>query len=125
MQRSRSSPPARALADQNPKLSVLPLAWNADANILPGMSAARRSHTALFATAAAAIVVVSAAWLSDDSYITLRVIDNFWNGYGLRWNVIERVQVFTHPLWLLVLGALYGLTREAYWTTLVLSLVLS
>jgi arabinofuranosyltransferase len=87
------------------------------------MSAARRSYPALVATAAAALVILSHAWLADDAYITLRVIDNFWNGYGLRWNVIERVQVFTHPLWLLVLGGLYGLTREAYWTTLVLSLV--
>lgn len=40
------------------------------------------------------------AWVAEDAYITFRVIDNFLNGYGLRWNIHERVQVFTHPLWL-------------------------
>lgn len=43
------------------------------------------------------------AWLSDDSFITFRVVDNFLNGFGLRWNPLERVQVFTHPLWLFLL----------------------
>lgn len=42
------------------------------------------------------------AWVSEDAYITLRVVDNFIAGYGLRWNIAERVQVFTHPLWLLL-----------------------
>lgn len=42
-------------------------------------------------------------WASDDAFITLRTIDNFLRGYGLVWNVGERVQVFTHPLWLFVL----------------------
>ena len=41
------------------------------------------------------------AWVAEDAFITLRVVDNFWQGYGLRWNVFERVQVFTHPLWLI------------------------
>jgi arabinofuranosyltransferase len=66
--------------------------------------------------------VLRAAWLSDDSYITLRTIDNFWNGYGLRWNVIERVQTYTHPLWMMTLAAAYGVTREAYFTTIAVSL---
>jgi len=30
-------------------------------------------------------------WLCDDSYITLRTVWNWTNGYGLRWNVGERV----------------------------------
>jgi arabinofuranosyltransferase len=65
--------------------------------------------------------VVRAAWLSDDAYITLRTIDNFWRGFGLRWNIIERVQAYTHPLWLLLVGSAYGVTREAYFTTLAVS----
>jgi arabinofuranosyltransferase len=77
------------------------------------------------AATALLLLVVNAAWLSDDSYITLRVVDNLWAGYGLRWNVVERVQVYTHPLWLLLVAAAYGVTREAYWTTIVLSLGLS
>jgi arabinofuranosyltransferase len=72
-----------------------------------------------------AIVVTKDAWVSDDAFITLRTIDNFWNGYGLRWNVIERVQAYTHPLWMLVLGAAYGVTREPHLTTLAVSLAMT
>jgi arabinofuranosyltransferase len=57
-----------------------------------------------------------AAWVSDDAYITLRVIDNLLAGQGLRWNIADRVQVFTHPLWLLVLLGPYALTRESLFT---------
>lgn len=46
--------------------------------------------------------VLMNAWVSEDAYITLRVVDNFFRGHGLRWNVTERVQVYTHPLWLLL-----------------------
>jgi len=53
-------------------------------------------------------LVIRDAWLCDDAFITLRVVDNFHNGHGLRWNVIERVQVFTHPLWCLALLPLAG-----------------
>lgn len=70
-------------------------------------------------------LVFFAAWLSDDAYITFRTIDNFINGFGLRWNVDERVQSYTHPLWLLVLSAPYSLTGEIYFTSLVVSMLLS
>jgi arabinofuranosyltransferase len=69
-----------------------------------------------------AIAVTKDAWLSDDAFITLRTVDNFWNGYGLRWNALERVQVYTHPLWMLLLAAAYGVTREPHLTTLAVSL---
>jgi arabinofuranosyltransferase len=65
------------------------------------------------------------AWIGDDGFITLRVVDNFINGYGLVWNVGERVQAYTHPLWLFLLSACYALTHEAYFTTLTLGLFLS
>ncbi|MBS14422.1 MAG: hypothetical protein CME19_22890 [Gemmatimonadetes bacterium] len=74
----------------------------------------------LFAT-----VCIRSAWMSDDAYITLRTIDNFVNGHGLRWNIAERVQTYTHPLWLILLTPIYALTREAFVTTLVVSHVLS
>ncbi len=48
------------------------------------------------------LIVLQNIWISDDAYISYRVIDNARNGYGLRWNISERVQVFTHPLWLLL-----------------------
>lgn len=74
---------------------------------------------------AAAAMLLGTAWIGDDAFITLRVIDNFVNGFGLRYNVIERVQVFTHPLWLLFLTPFYALTREAMVTTMLLSVLIS
>lgn len=71
------------------------------------------------------VVVLRNAWLSDDAYITFRTVENFVDGYGLRWNVAERVQAYTHPLWLLLLSALYWLTHEIYYTSIMLSVVLS
>ncbi|HCY74481.1 MAG TPA: hypothetical protein DHV28_01040 [Ignavibacteriales bacterium] len=65
------------------------------------------------------------AWLSDDAYITFRTVDNFVNGYGLTWNISERVQSFTHPLWTLVLSVFYLPTGEIYYTSLILSMVIS
>lgn len=73
----------------------------------------------------AAAMLLGTAWIGDDAFITLRVIDNFVNGFGLRYNVIERVQVFTHPLWLLFLTPFYALTREAMVTTMLVSIILS
>ncbi|EMJ91659.1 hypothetical protein [Leptospira alstonii] len=52
------------------------------------------------------------AWLSDDSFITFRVADNFLNGFGLRWNPLERVQVYTHPLWLFLLIPIQWIARD-------------
>jgi arabinofuranosyltransferase len=72
-----------------------------------------------------ALVLFRTAWLSDDAYITLRTVDNFNNGYGLRWNVAERVQAYTHPLWLFLLAGVYFFTHEAFYTTIFLSLILS
>ena len=80
---------------------------------------------ALGGTVAFACVLLASAWMSDDAFITLRTIDNFVNGYGLRWNVAERVQSFTHPAWLLVLTPFYAITREPFYTTLFVQLVIA
>lgn len=71
------------------------------------------------------LMMVRMAWLSDDAYITFRTVDNFINGYGLTWNVAERVQVYTHPLWMFVVALFYFFTREIYFTSLILSIALS
>lgn len=65
------------------------------------------------------------AWVVDDAYITLRTVDNFVHGLGLRWNPGERVQSYTHPLWMFVLSAAYFVTRESFYTTLAVSFVTS
>ena len=71
------------------------------------------------------VVLVRTAWLCDDAYITFRTVDNFINGFGMRWNIAERVQSFTHPLWMLVLSLCSFATREFYLTPMLLSIVLS
>lgn len=75
--------------------------------------------------AAFAALVIRNAWLSDDAYITFRTVHNFINGYGLTWNIAERVQSYTHPLWMFLLSAAHFFTREIFFTSLILSIVLS
>jgi arabinofuranosyltransferase len=52
------------------------------------------------------------SWHCDDAFITLRVLDNLVRGEGLRWNALERVQVFTSPLHTLLLAPLYWLVAD-------------
>lgn len=68
-----------------------------------------------------AILFLRTAWLCDDAYITFRVVDNFVNGYGLRWNVNERVQPYTHPLWMFLHIPFYAITREMFLTGIFIS----
>lgn len=71
------------------------------------------------------IVVLRNAWMGDDAFITMRVVDNIVHGFGPCWNIGERVQAFTHPLWLLVMTPFYAVTGEAYFTVIALSVMLS
>jgi len=65
------------------------------------------------------------AWLCDDAYITFRTADNLINGYGITWNTADRVEVYTHPLWMLLFSGIYFFTREVYLTSIFLSIALS
>ncbi len=71
------------------------------------------------------LFLVRTAWLCDDAYITLRTVDNFVHGFGLRWNIAERVQSYTNPAWMLLLSICYAVTNEPYYTTLALCMALS
>lgn len=64
-------------------------------------------------------------WVSEDAYITFRVIDNLFHGYGLRWNIHERVQVYTHPLWMLLHIPVYALWHNLFYTSAALSITCS
>lgn len=44
-------------------------------------------------------------WVCDDIFITFRYIDNWFDGFGLVYNAGERVEGYTHFLWLVVLAA--------------------
>lgn len=71
------------------------------------------------------VVLVRTAWISDDAYISFRTIDNFINGYGLTFNISERVQSFTNPLWVLILSFFYYFTNEIFNTSTVISIITS
>ncbi len=58
------------------------------------------------------IVLIRTAWLSEDAYFTFRSVENWVLGYGARWNVGERVQVYTHPLWFGLTSLLFFVTRN-------------
>ena len=68
------------------------------------------------------IIILRNAWVGDDAYIAFRTVYNFVNGYGLTFNINERVQSFTNPLWVLVMSLFYFFTGEAYFTSIFLSL---
>ncbi|MBN2736199.1 MAG: hypothetical protein JXR70_04400 [Spirochaetales bacterium] len=70
-------------------------------------------------------LIIKTAWLSDDSFITFRTVDNFINGHGLTWNTNERVQAYTHPLWMFVLSFFYYFTHEIFYTAIFISIGLS
>jgi arabinofuranosyltransferase len=65
------------------------------------------------------------AWIVDESYITFRTVDNFLNGYGLTWNTGERVQAYTHPMWMFLMAGAAFFTAEYYVTSIVVSLIFS
>lgn len=66
-------------------------------------------------------VFLANSWLGDDAYITFRVVWNFVHGYGLTFNPDERVQAYTHPLWMFVVAAVHAITREFFFTVTALS----
>src|SRR5688572_4734433 len=69
-----------------------------------------------------ALLALKCAWVSDDAYITFRVADNLVHGHGPRWNVDERVQAYTHPLWMALVAVFHAVTREPYFTSIALGL---
>ncbi|MDE3059783.1 MAG: hypothetical protein KGJ06_02085 [Pseudomonadota bacterium] len=72
---------------------------------------------------AAFAYVFSYAWVTEDAYITFRVVDNAVHGFGLRWNIDERVQVYTHPLWMLIHIPFYAVFDNIFLLTIALSAV--
>lgn len=91
------------------------------------MPASPFSRSLLFvvATVVVLLAVGERAWVTEDAYITFRTVDNFVHGYGLTWNIDERVQVYTHPLWMFLHIPLYWATEEPFLSTLALSVLCS
>lgn len=70
-------------------------------------------------------LALSRAWVAEDAFITFRTVDNFVAGHGLRFNLDERVQTFTHPLWLFANVPLYVALRDICTTTVAMGLLFS
>jgi len=81
------------------------------------------AHLALLALVFA--VLVRTAWMSDDAEITLRCVMNFIHGYGPTFNIDERVQAFTHPLWFILISVFTLLLGNVFAATFALSIFLS
>ena len=92
------------------------------------MSAPPSRLRSLLPWVAVALVILAAArvaWVCDDAYITFRSIDHWQLGYGPVWNPAERVQAYTHPLWMLLLAGVSSISGELYFTAIGTGLVLS
>jgi len=65
------------------------------------------------------VLTTKHAWVGDDAYITFRYAENTVSGYGPVFNIGERVQGYSHPLWFLMLTAGRGLGFDLfYWSVL-------
>ena len=108
---------ADAIAPTHPRSDLM---GNAGSN-----AAARRDPIRIFAPAAFLLFacVLTNAWVVDDAYITFRTVDNFIHNYGPTWNVDERVQAYTHPLWMFVISASAMVTGEVFFTSIAVSLI--
>lgn len=69
--------------------------------------------------------IIQTAWISDDAMITLSTVLNFTHGYGPTFNIDERAQAYTHPIWFLLLSFLAFLNNNVFIVTFSLSIVIS
>lgn len=65
--------------------------------------------------------VVRNYWVGDDAYISFRSLDQLFAGHGPRWNPVDRVQVYTSPLWFWVMALSRLAIHDVYLNALVLS----
>lgn len=71
------------------------------------------------------IELIRTAWISDVANISLVTVLNFVHGYGPTFNIDERVQGYTHPIWLALLSAVTYAVRNIYLATYLLSISIS
>jgi arabinofuranosyltransferase len=51
-----------------------------------------------------AFLIIHKAWITEDTFISLRCVDNFLAGHGPVFNPGERVEASTHALWFYILA---------------------
>lgn len=64
-------------------------------------------------------------WVDEDAFINFRIIDNLVAGHGLVYNLGERVEADSDPLWLFSLTGLHGILpfMSLEWLSVVLGLI--
>lgn len=62
-------------------------------------------------------------WVAEDAFISLRAVDNLLAGHGPVFNVGERVEVYTHPLWVAILTIWGGLGLQLEYGAIYLGLL--
>ena len=70
------------------------------------------------------IVFMKNAWVSDDAYILFRSLEQLVAGNGPVYNLHNRVQVFTSPLWYFVLAIVRIFSNDFYLNVIVVSSIL-
>ena len=75
-----------------------------------------------FVIAIAFVELLRTTWVGDDAAITMRSVLNLTHGLGARFNIDERVQSFTSPLWFLLLSGLSVITTNVFVSVFVLSI---
>lgn len=69
--------------------------------------------------------ILQYSWVTDDAFITFRSVLNFIAGDGPVFNIGERVQSYTHPLWFLLLSIGGLLDLNLYFFSILLGLSFS
>ncbi len=89
----------------------------------PSFSQTNRTVLLLLAGVACFLFVfLKNAWVAEDAYILFRSVEQLYAGNGPRWNVHERVQVFTSPLWFWVVAATKLVSSNLYLNVIFVSL---
>lgn len=95
-------------------VAVLVLAWGLSASWsrrVRGLAVVPPTVLGLLAAGRA----LQTPWLADDAYITFRYAANWARGLGPVWNVGERVEGYTNPLWMALLALGEWLGAPAPW----------
>lgn len=78
----------------------------------------------LFAFLIGIAIYIKNAWVSEDAYILFRSLEQLFTGNGPVWNPHERVQVFTSPLWYVILTIPRIFSSDVYLNAIILSFLL-
>ncbi len=89
------------------------------------MRICRKEHLPfIIATVFVIAIFIKNSWVSEDAYILFRSLEQLFAGNGPVWNPHERVQVFTSPLWYILLAIIRVFSGDYFLNSILLSLAL-